>query len=258
MTGAPARRWRGLLVSVRSVAEAVAALAGGAEIVDVKEPLHGPLGAADAAVSAAIGATVARRVPWTIACGELADGPDDAAAIVHRCHGMLASDSLPAAAKAGPAGLDERAWRRAFARFAAILPAETAPIAVAYADWAVAGAPPPDAIIAGAGACAGLLIDTFDKQGPALLELATSETLRGWIQAAHARGLLTALAGRLTLESIPHAVALGPDVVAIRGAACVGGRSGRICRERVESARSLCGTLRRWADEPLQPSEIAS
>ena len=37
--------WRGLLVSVRNAAEATEALAGGASIIDVKEPLAGPLGA---------------------------------------------------------------------------------------------------------------------------------------------------------------------------------------------------------------------
>ena len=37
----------GLLVSVRSAAEALAALAGGADVIDVKEPNQGSLGAAD-------------------------------------------------------------------------------------------------------------------------------------------------------------------------------------------------------------------
>ena len=37
----------GLLVSVRSAAEALSALAGGADVIDVKEPNRGSLGAAD-------------------------------------------------------------------------------------------------------------------------------------------------------------------------------------------------------------------
>ena len=43
-----------LLVSVRSAAEAVAALDGAAHIVDAKEPARGPLGAVEPAVLAAI------------------------------------------------------------------------------------------------------------------------------------------------------------------------------------------------------------
>ena len=49
----------GLLVSVRSVAEAQEAVAGGAAIIDVKEPSRGPLGRADAGVTAAIAEAVA-------------------------------------------------------------------------------------------------------------------------------------------------------------------------------------------------------
>ena len=43
-----------LLVSVRSAAEAEAALLGGADVIDVKEPDRGPLGRADDAVIAAV------------------------------------------------------------------------------------------------------------------------------------------------------------------------------------------------------------
>jgi hypothetical protein len=68
--------WRGLLVSVRTPAEAEEALAGGASIVDVKEPLQGALGRAEPAVISGIAAAVGSRVPWTMACGELAQWRD--------------------------------------------------------------------------------------------------------------------------------------------------------------------------------------
>jgi len=61
--------WRGLLVSVRTAAEATEALAGGASIIDVKEPRAGPLGAASPSVIGAIAREVRRQRPWTIACG---------------------------------------------------------------------------------------------------------------------------------------------------------------------------------------------
>ena len=44
----------GLLVSVRSADEADAALAGGADLIDCKEPARGPLGVAEPEVVAAI------------------------------------------------------------------------------------------------------------------------------------------------------------------------------------------------------------
>ena len=60
-----------LLVSVRDAAEAAAALAGGAALIDVKEPARGSLGRADAATIAAVVAAVGGRVPVSVALGEL-------------------------------------------------------------------------------------------------------------------------------------------------------------------------------------------
>ncbi len=63
-----------LLVSVRSAAEAEAALAGGAALIDVKEPARGALGRADDAVIADVVRAVAGRAPVSAALGELRDG----------------------------------------------------------------------------------------------------------------------------------------------------------------------------------------
>ena len=83
----------GLLVSVRSVAEAQEAVAGGAAIIDVKEPSRGPLGRADADVTAAIAEAVAGRAQLTVACGELVAGePGDRVALLHRDAGHTRQD----------------------------------------------------------------------------------------------------------------------------------------------------------------------
>jgi uncharacterized protein (UPF0264 family) len=63
-----------LLVSVRSAAEAEAALEGGADVIDVKEPSRGSLGRADDDVIAEVVSTVAGRRTVTAAMGELVDG----------------------------------------------------------------------------------------------------------------------------------------------------------------------------------------
>ena len=68
-------KWHGLLVSVRSDGEAIEAIAGGATIIDVKEPLHGSLGCASPDVIARVAGVVGQDRPWTMACGELRDGP---------------------------------------------------------------------------------------------------------------------------------------------------------------------------------------
>ena len=86
--------WRGLLVSVRNAAEATEALAGGASIIDVKEPSRGPLGRADADVTAAIAEAVAGRAPLTVACGELVTGESEIAAHVEAIANDAALDVL--------------------------------------------------------------------------------------------------------------------------------------------------------------------
>ena len=69
----------GLLVSVRDVDEANAALLGGADIIDIKEPKQGPLGAASLQTIWQIFEFVDGRAPVSAACGELCDGSNPAA-----------------------------------------------------------------------------------------------------------------------------------------------------------------------------------
>jgi len=220
----------GLLVSVRSVEEAVAAVAGGAAIIDVKEPALGPLGAARCEVAAAIGVVVA-GVSWTIACGELAAGADRVAAHVQAVHDAGGPRMAPpAAVKAGPAGLAAAAWRRQFERLAVILPAAVEPVAVAYADHRRADAiAPSDMLRAAADAGAGTaLVDTYDKTGPGIVPLAGLEAIRSWRRLAADLGIRLAVAGRLTPAEVAAVAGTGAWVVGVRSAACGGLRSGRV------------------------------
>lgn len=235
----PRASWRGLLVSVRTAAEARDALAGGASIIDVKEPSHGPLGAAAAEIAAAVGHVAAGRVPWTMACGELRAG-GAAADLVPRI--VAAGAPPPAAAKAGPAGLTIEEWRRAFLEFVRGLPAGVEPIAVAYADWRRTSSPEPLELIdaSAAAGCRTLLFDTGDKSGPALLSPEIAAAAGRWIAAAHRAGLVVAAGGRITFDDIPRALDLGAQVVALRGAVCRGGRTGVIDPSLVRAAATLC------------------
>ncbi len=216
-----------LLVSVRSAAEAEAALEGGAHLIDVKEPLHGALGRAADITIAEVVAAVAGRRPVSAAMGELA-GTAEAA--------PYAGPGL-AYAKWGLFGMAARKdWRRQLAdavrRLAEVSPACRF-VTVAYADWQWAGAPSVEDVAALACDLPGgvLLLDTFQKApqpttgvAPTLLDLLPLGRVVELCGQCRAAGARVALAGSLGAPQIAELKAARPDWFAVRGAVCDGGR----------------------------------
>ena len=223
-----------LLVSVRSAAEALEALRGGAELIDVKEPDHGPLGATSPQVVGEVAQVVAARVPLSVAEGELVDGPAPADTAA-RCRAPVRY------AKLGLAGMAQRAdWPARWCGWARGLPRGVAPVAVVYADAARAGSPAEAAIVdlAREARAAAVLVDTWDKSAGPLGAHWTQERLVDFVAAVHTAGLLAVVGGSLDESTLAEAVRAGADVVAVRGAACHGGRGGRVAAERVRTLRA--------------------
>jgi (5-formylfuran-3-yl)methyl phosphate synthase len=220
-----------LLVSVRSAAEAEAALAGGAGLIDVKEPRRGPLGPADEDVIRAVVRTVQGRLPVSAALGELRESP-----------ATPVPDGL-AFVKWGLAGLADQDWRGAFCQRAQPFLASggPTPVLVAYADAQPAGAPPVNEVTAFAcqGSWAGkriLLIDTFDKAAAAgrrntLLDWLTIDQVGELCRMCRTKGVRVALAGSLGVEQIHLLRDTGPDWFAVRGAVCTGHDRHQVVRE---------------------------
>ena len=234
----------GLLVSVRDPAEAAAAVAGGATIIDVKEPDRGPLGRADAAVASAVAGTVGRR-PWTIAAGELREGSASILAHVSEVLRLLPANATPpAAVKVGLAGVGGSGptWEQMLAAFVAGLEPGIDPVPVAYLDWEQAQAPEPCDVIGAAArhGCRLVLFDTCDKQGGGAGDSPLAGRIPRWDAAARDAGLAVALAGGIDAEHIAAALGLRPAVLGFRTAACDGGRFGRISGKRVARLGTLC------------------
>jgi hypothetical protein len=235
-----------LLVSVRSPEEVSAALAGGAEIIDVKEPAKGALGAPRAGVVDAVAGRVPTGVPLSVALGDPSTVPEAVSAtrrlVPRRHHGEIVL-------KLGFAGTSAEALAQE--RLAAVVAAArpAAVVAVAYADWSTAMSVAPLTLIgvAARSGAAGLLLDTFAKNGRHLFELMPVEAVRDWVEAVRGAGLLTAVAGSLTGASLAHLNQIGPDVVGVRGAACEGGRMGMVSEARV---RELRGAIDRASRSP--------
>ena len=226
-----------LLVSVRDAEEARAALAGGADIVDAKDPGTGALGALPAATLRAIRDALPTGTSCSVALG---DAPS-AAAITEQLAALRPGEV--AFAKLGFAGLRaESEVRSALARageaIRTLAPCQL--IAVAYADWESAGAPAPATVVAAAVAegAAGILLDTALKGGKRLTDLVPAGAVAAFAAAASSAGLLVALAGSLGETEFPAALRAGADVIGVRGAACEGGRNGRVTEGKVAALRA--------------------
>jgi uncharacterized protein (UPF0264 family) len=221
----------GLLVSVRSAQEAAAALLGGADLIDVKEPARGALGRADDPVLAAVMSEVAGRRPVSAALGEL------------RAAAMCKVTGLAYAkwGLAGAAGLDwESRLEAVLAERRSVDPA-CRPVAVAYADYQRAEAPPPAAVLEFAARHgAVLLIDTCVKDGRTLLDWLPLEEITPLRTRARQQHVPLALAGALGVAEIAALAHLEPDWFAVRGAACRAGlRAQAIDVERVRQLAIL-------------------
>jgi uncharacterized protein (UPF0264 family) len=211
----------GLVVSVRGAAEVEAALAGGAALVDVKEPARGSLGRADDATITEVVRAVRGRVPVSAALGEWRQPG------AQHWPAALPGLSFVKWGLAGCGGM--YLWKpllRAVARNLTGRQPGVAVAAAAYADWRQARAPRPDEVCAfacehGLGA---FLLDTWAKDGKTLLDWLSPDEAAALCGRCHAAGVRVALAGSLGPEQIQALLPARPTWFAVRGAACAGGR----------------------------------
>ena len=222
-----------LLVSVRNAAEATAALAGGADIIDAKEPLNGALGPVADRVLTSIASAVGHAAPVSAALGEIDQDDVMRTARAARRAGA-AFVKVGFAGTRGRPGLADNVHAIAAAAGSAQL------IIVAYADYERANAPSPDELIVLANHtdAAGILLDTCDKSASGLTTLMTARALTTFVLRAKSSGRFVTLAGRLTVEDFDRVSETGADIVGVRGAACSGGRSGVIASDRVRLLRN--------------------
>jgi uncharacterized protein (UPF0264 family) len=222
-----------LLVSVRSVGEADAALSGGAAVIDVKEPNHGSLGRASDETIAQVIRFVANRTPVSAALGELLE--DQTA---FSCRGL-------SYIKWGLAGCGRQVrWPDELERARSHV--ENAyrscrPVAVAYADWPRATAPPVSEVLAMAlgHRLRAILLDTWCKDGSTLLDWLSVEEISNLCSICRTAGIRVALAGALGLKEIQRLSHLQPTWFAVRSAVCRGkNRQQSIDREAVRELAS--------------------
>jgi uncharacterized protein (UPF0264 family) len=234
-----------LLVSVQDAAEACVAVECGADVIDAKNPSRGPLGPIDARVLHAITAAVRGRKPVSAALGDVdADvGPDVVSAEAAAAAGVAFAKVSVDQSGGGCTNATRVAQLVDLLRRHERPGSPCGLVLAAYADG-TADAGQPDAVleVASRWGASGILLDTCRKGGPGLFDLMPLDDVTTWVAAGHAAGLLVALAGSLGAADVARARATGADLIGVRGAACDGGREGRISAERVRAlARAVAG-----------------
>ena len=226
-----------LLVSVTGADEAMDALRGGAEIIDAKDPSAGALGAVDPATFSTIRAMLDPDAVVSAALGDAMSSSDVERAAEEMAARGATFVKIGFAHVANVARVGELI-ERAIRGCERGRPASGV-VAVAYADAARVTAVDARSLVGVAADCGarGVLVDTADKTGVGLTALWTLQQLADWVGEVHDRGLVAAVAGKLTPDDVAAVRRSGADIVGVRGAACVGGRLGRISEERVRELR---------------------
>jgi (5-formylfuran-3-yl)methyl phosphate synthase len=247
-----------LLVSVVSASEARLALAGGADIIDVKDPREGALGAPSPRTLAEVVAAVDGAAPVSVALGDLPDLPHTAALAaggaaacgvdyvklglrgvrgLDRAVALVTAvaDALGARAAgvgvagAGAVGAGAVGAGAVGAGAAGVHVQGVGPgvIAAAYADGTTADPPAFDPallpeLVARTG-IEGALIDTLVKDGRGLYSLLSEATVADLVAATRAAGGSFGVAGQLRAGQLGRVDA---DIVGVRSAVCRGGDRG--------------------------------
>jgi len=209
-----------LLVSVVSGEEAGVAAGAGADIVDVKDPGEGALGAPSPQTLEEVIAAVGGLAPVSVALGDLPDLPHTAALAARGAAGCGADY-----VKVGLRGV--RSLERAVAVVSAVadaVPATTAVIAAAYADAPAAASPALDPALlpelVRATGIAGALVDTLVKDGRGLYDSLSAEAVTELALRTRAAGGSFGVAGQLRAGELRRVPA---DIVGVRSAVCRGG-----------------------------------
>ena len=227
-----------LLVSRSSTEEAKRSLS--ADIIDVKKPSEGSLGANFPWVIREIKALAGKK-PVSAAIGDNEYKPGTAA--------LSAYGAAHAGADFIKIGLMFDGADRAREVIEAVttavkqeFPGKSVVIA-AYADFQRLGTISPFAVsplVAEAGADVAM-IDTGIKDGKSLFEFMDEERLRQFTEQNRELGLQTALAGSLKFEDLSALKRIDPEIIGVRGMVCGGDRSTTIRAELVEKAMMMLG-----------------
>ncbi|MCD4843500.1 MAG: (5-formylfuran-3-yl)methyl phosphate synthase [Methanosarcinales archaeon] len=229
-----------LLVSPINLEEARSAMNGGADIIDVKNPKEGSLGANFPWVIKSVSDAVNSKVPISATIGDFNYKPGTAS--------LAALGAAVSGADFIKVGLfdiqtNEQALEMAQRVVKSVKNYDSSKKVVisGYADYKrinsipVSELPP---ICKEAGADV-VMMDTGVKDGRSTFEFMTNEELSDFTDAARENGLLSAIAGSINFDDIDALNQIDPDIIGIRGCVCGGDRNSVIQQKLVEDLKAI-------------------
>lgn len=227
-----------LLITVWHLDELNEALYGGADVIDVKDPSKGSLGLPDLDVVRGVVSSVGGLREVSMAIGDLSEYSDSLKYIAYAA--ALTGVSY---VKAGLASGDISKCLLIASEVSKQVNYVGKPklVLAGYADYSRSGCIEPLEVVrlAKEVKAHGVMIDTLIKDGKNTFNFLSRSYLEEFTEEARKLNLLKAIAGSLGREHIADCVKLGFDVIGIRGAACKGGRIGKISRELVAELKNV-------------------
>jgi uncharacterized protein (UPF0264 family) len=236
-----------LLVSPTDEIDALDAVKGGADIIDVKNPAEGSLGAPLPILIRKIRKSVPRNIPISAALGDVPMLP-----------GTIAQAALGAAMAGadyvkiglmGPKNVDDAiSIVEALVNTLTEFYPDVITVAALYADYERVGTLNPMELprITEEANANFAMIDTAIKDDKNLFEFITKLDIESFLQDCRDRKIRTALAGSLSDQAFETAIELRPDVVGVRKAVLLGSNriTARINRDAVEKLKNLVSAIK--------------
>lgn len=198
-----------MLASVNSVQEALEVLTAQADIIDLKQPAQGALGALPVALVKEIVNAINGQRPVSATIGDLPMQPD----LIFNAVNEMATTGVDYI-KIGffPSG----DWLGCIEKLSTLTPS-FALIAVLFADNQ-----PDFAILQAlkAAGFSGVMLDTMHKSNGSLTQVMDDEKLTQFVSKSKQNDLLCGLAGSLKLADIPNLLPYHADYLGFRGALC--------------------------------------
>jgi (5-formylfuran-3-yl)methyl phosphate synthase len=226
-----------LMVSVQNLAEANEAVAGGADIVDVKNLREMMVGSNFPPVIREVRNAFPKRIHVSVTLGVV---PNQAGTVAMAVYGAAALGAT--SVKVGFVESDYatalrilQESRRALEGF------DTKLIAATFADSHLYRGIDPTLVVklGRESRSDGILIDTLVKDGRNLFDFLGERQLKELVLEGKEAGMSTALSGALKVENLHTLVRINPDIVGVRGAVCTRGdrESGNVVASAVAALR---------------------